>query len=74
MTKLAFAVLIVAIGFSSAASAQTATPDQRGACKTDYEKFCAGTVPGGGRVVACLNQHYPQLSDTCRKVLEARKK
>ncbi len=74
MTKPAFAVLIVAVAISGAASAQTATPDQRGACKTDYDKFCAGTVPGGGRVVACLNQHYSQLSETCRKVLDARKK
>ncbi len=74
MSKLNCAVLVFAIGISSAAIAQTATPDQRGACKTEYEKFCVGTEPGGGRVVACLNKRYAELSDTCRKVLDARKK
>ena len=55
--------------------AQTPTADQRGACKADYEKFlCAGTAPGGGRIIGCLNKQYDQLSDTCKKALDSRKK
>ena len=46
---------------------------ERGACKADYDKFCAGTTPGGGRVVACLNKQHNQLSDACKKVLASRK-
>jgi hypothetical protein len=30
-------------------------------------------MPGGGRVVACLNKQHDQLSDACRKVLDSRK-
>ena len=57
---------------SGSAGAQTA--DGRGACKADYDKYCAGTPPGGGRVVACLNKQQNQLSDACKKVLAGRKK
>ena len=70
MSKLRFAVLVLAIGCSGSANAQT---DQRGACKADYDKYCAGTLPGGGRVVACLNKQQHQLSDACKKVLASRK-
>jgi len=72
MSKLRFAVLALAIGCSGPAVAQTT--DQRGACKADYDKYCAGTLPGGGRVVACLNKQQNQLSDACKKVLANRKK
>ena len=72
MPKLRFAVLALAIGCSGSAIAQTG--DGRGACKADYDKYCAGTPPGGGRVVACLNKQLPQLSDACRQVLASRKK
>ena len=71
MPKLRFAVLALAIGCSGPAVAQTT--DQRGACKADYDKYCAGTLPGGGRVVACLNKQQNQLSDACKKVLASRK-
>jgi hypothetical protein len=72
MSKLHLAVFAVAIGFSGSAFAQTTDP--RGACKADYDKYCAGITPGGGRIVACLNKQRDRLSDTCRKVLDSRKK
>lgn len=72
MSKLRLAVLALAIGCSGSAIAQSG--DGRGACKADYDKYCAGTLPGGGRVVACLNKQLPQLSDACKKVLAGRKK
>ena len=71
MSKLRFAVLVLAIGCSGPALAQSG--DGRGACKADYDKFCAGTAPGGGRVVACLTKQQSQLSDACKKVLAGRK-
>jgi hypothetical protein len=72
MSKLRFALLVFSMGFSGPALAQTT--DQRGACKVDYDKYCAGTLPGGGRVVACLNKQHHQLSDACKQVLASRKK
>ncbi|WP_440639942.1 cysteine rich repeat-containing protein [Bradyrhizobium sp. PUT101] len=72
MSKLSFAAIVVAVAFSGLASAQSSDP--RGACKADYDKFCAGIAPGGGRVVACLNGKRDQLSDTCKTALDSRKK
>ena len=71
MSKLRFAVLVLAIGWSGSAFAQSG--DGRGACAADYDKYCAGTAPGGGRVVACLTKQQNQLSDACKKVLASRK-
>jgi Cysteine rich repeat len=74
MSKLHAAVLVCAMGFSGAVVAQTATADQRGACKQDYDKFCAGTMPGGGRIVACLNKQHDKLSAACKQAIDTRKK
>ena len=72
MSKLNFAAIVVALAFSGAASAQSSDP--RGACKADYDKFCAGIAPGGGKVIACLNDKRDQLSATCKTALDGRKK
>jgi hypothetical protein len=72
MSKSTFAALAFALVVSGAASAQSSDP--RGACKADYDKFCAGIAPGGGRIVACLNGKRDQLSDTCKAALDSRKK
>ncbi|WP_213774733.1 cysteine rich repeat-containing protein [Bradyrhizobium sp. dw_78] len=78
MTKLQAAVVVCVFGFSGVAfsgavMAQNATPDARGACSDDYKKFCAGTAPGGGRIVACLNKQHDHLSDSCKKAIDSRK-
>jgi hypothetical protein len=70
---MGFTVLAIAFGISSAASAQTLTSAQRDACKADYDRYCKGTTPGGGRIIACLNKQRDQLSEACRKVLDAQK-
>jgi hypothetical protein len=73
MSKLSFAAIIVAVAFSGVASAQSSS-DQRGACKADYDKFCAGIAPGGGKIIACLNAKRDQLSATCKAALDSQKK
>ena len=72
MSKLNFAAIAFAVMISGTALAQSADP--RGACKADYDKFCAGIAPGGGRIVACLNGKRDQLSDACKAALDSRKK
>ena len=64
-------VFILVAGFSSAAFAQNLTAAQRTACKADYERYCSGVMPGGGRIIACLNKQRDALSPACRKVLDA---
>jgi hypothetical protein len=74
MLKLGFAVAAIVSGCSTIALAQTLTAEEQAACKADFQKYCKGTVPGGGRIVACLNKQYAELADACRKVLDAQKK
>ena len=57
-----------------AASAQDFNSEQRAACKGDYDKFCKGTMPGGGRIIACLNKQHDSLAEPCKKVVDAQKK
>jgi hypothetical protein len=74
MPKLSFAVLALAIGFSTTALAQQLSAEQLAACKADHDKFCSSIVPGGGRIIACLNKQYAELADACKKVVDAQKK
>ena len=71
MSKLSFAAIAFVVALSGATSAQSADP--RGACKADYDKFCAGIAPGGG-IVACLNAKRDQLSASCKTALDSQKK
>ncbi len=60
--------------FAVPAIAQDFTAEQRAACKGDYETFCKGVTPGGGRILACLNKEYARLSGACKKAIDAQKK
>ena len=74
MPILRFAVLAVVFGIPTAALAQELTAEQRDACRADYDKYCKGTMPGGGRIIVCLNKQRDQLADACKKVVDAQKK
>ena len=54
---------------SGPALAQTA--EERAACQADFEKYCQGTEPGGGRIIECLSKHMSELSAACQKVVKA---
>ena len=66
---LRITITAVALLFASGALAQELTAAQRDACMGDYEKFCKGTVPGGGRIIACLAKESDKLTPACKKVL-----
>ncbi|MFN3656448.1 MAG: cysteine rich repeat-containing protein [Pseudolabrys sp.] len=73
MTRIVFAAAL-AIASLGPALAQDFTADQRAACKGDYDKYCKGTMPGGGRVLACLAKQNDKLTAGCKKVVaDARK-
>ena len=69
----ALALSSLALSFTSA-QAQDFTAAQRAACKGDFETFCKGTMPGGGRVLACLSKNNDKLSAACKKVVADAKK
>ncbi len=38
-------------------------------CRGDYDRLCVGVKPGGGRVLACLQNHANQLSTACGQAM-----
>jgi hypothetical protein len=71
---LRITIVTTALLFSSGVMAQGLTSAQRDACGGDYQKFCKGTTPGGGRIIACLAKYNDQLTPACQKVLTAAEK
>jgi hypothetical protein len=63
-----------ALCISQAAFAQELTAEQRSACMGDYEKYCKGVAPGGGRIIACLAKESDKITPACKKVLAAAEK
>ena len=62
-------VIAVLLCASGAAISQELTAEQRSACMGDYKKYCKGTTPGGGRIIACLSKSSDKLTAACKKVL-----
>jgi cysteine rich repeat protein len=74
-TLTAAALLCISQVFiSQGAFAQELTAEQRSACMGDYEKYCKGVTPGGGRIIACLAKETDKLTPACKKVLAAAEK
>ena len=74
MTRTLLAAFVLSSLALTAASAQEFSAEQRTACKGDYDQFCKGTMPGGGRVLACLAKNNDKLSASCKKVVSEAKK
>jgi hypothetical protein len=47
------------------------TWEQQMACTPDVWRLCGSEVPDVSRIVACLRQNTPQLSNGCRAVFES---
>jgi hypothetical protein len=41
----------------------------RRSCGPDYRAYCSDVPPGGGRIIACLEENGPSLSRQCRSAL-----
>ncbi len=73
MIRTAFLAAALTLTALSPALAQEITPAERAACKSDYESYCRGTFPGGGRIIKCLAGHYEKLSPACKKIVDSKK-
>ena len=65
--------LAIAIGAIAPASSQEyrGTWEQQMACTPDVWRLCGDQIPDVSRIVACLRQNTPQLSNGCRAVFES---
>ena len=73
MKRLVIFAAALALLSLNAARAQDFTAAQRATCKGDYDKFCEGTLPSGGRVLACLSKQHDRLFAACKAVVDAQK-
>jgi hypothetical protein len=77
--KLLGVVVLIAVGaydggnVARALGAQDRKAIQQ-ACATDYQSLCSGVQPGGGRIIACLQQNAAKLSPPCQKAMAGTKK
>ena len=63
---LAFGLALVA-----PASAQDGKQDLKRYCTGDATTFCAGMDPGGEEMKACFTKHRKELSENCRRAIDA---
>jgi hypothetical protein len=70
---LGLAIAIGGTGVLAPASSQEyrGTWEQQMACTPDVWRLCSDQVPDVSRIVACLRQNTPQLSNNCRAVFES---
>ncbi len=70
---LSLAVAAAGIGAITSASSQEnrGTWEQQMACTPDVWRLCGDRVPDVNRIVACLRDNTPQLSNGCRAVFES---
>jgi hypothetical protein len=75
-TKLVVLSLVLPLGgmlIQNAASAEPyrGTWEQQMACTPDVWRLCGSAIPDVDRIVACLRQNTPSLSDGCRAVFDS---
>jgi hypothetical protein len=75
-TKLVALSLVLPLGGTLLPSAASAEPykgtwEQQMACTPDVWRYCGSAIPDVDRIVACLRQNTPNLSDGCRAVFES---
>lgn len=70
--SLPLALTCLVLSGSAALAQSGPTAEERAACRSDAIKFCASFVGKPEQMNACLRDKKTQLSESCRKVVEAR--
>ena len=67
MSKTVLAIAAVSLILSPGAMAQERATAR--ACAADVKAQCAGVKPGEGRLRACVEEHFQELSGSCQRSL-----
>jgi len=68
---LAMSITGIAVQDPARSQEYRGTVQQQMACTPDVWRLCSDQVPDVGRIVTCLRQNTPQLSNGCRAVFES---
>jgi hypothetical protein len=71
LTMMTAGVAASAASVSAYADENRGTMQQQLACTPDVFRLCGSEIPDADRIVVCLRQNMPQLSDGCRAVFDA---
>lgn len=66
------AILLASMSFVPVSTLSAQNVDQQAImriCYSDYQSFCAGVVPGGGRIIRCLADQAEKLNPVCREAV-----
>ncbi|CAN5294224.1 cysteine rich repeat-containing protein [soil metagenome] len=69
--SLGIAIVLTAAA-SSALSQSGPSREEQQACRSDASRLCAAHIGKPPQMNACLRDNKTKLSDSCRKVVEAR--
>jgi hypothetical protein len=71
-TMMVVAMAMMVLGCAQAAMAQDGERGGlRGACKADFQQYCADVAQGGGARLKCLKDNQDKLSADCKSALAA---
>jgi hypothetical protein len=71
MNRIALLILCAVTGIPiSRADDSAAMAILQAGCTQEAQRLCSGVQPGGGRVIACLQQHKDALSDQCKQAAQ----
>ena len=73
MLSLVFLAALCAPGLALAQPSAAQRDAAAKACTPDYHAYCNSVVPGGGRILACLERNQAKLSPPCLQALQALK-
>jgi hypothetical protein len=71
MRPVFVALMLVAVGGSAAMAQASLSNEEKAACRSDAMKLCSAAVGKPAQMNACLRDNKAELSDACRKVVEA---
>lgn len=73
MKKSVYVSLVLLIAGSASATAQSGpSPQEKMACRSDAQTFCAEHIGKPPQMNACLRENKQKLSSACRQVVDAR--
>ena len=71
LARLYVSLALLSATVSPVASFAQGTPEQRLACTPHVLRLCSAFIPNADQITTCLRERNAELSDACRKAIQA---